>query len=147
MKKKVIAILVSAMMLATVLAGCGAAPAAPAAEPDAKEETTEVAEVKTDATEEAEEAEEAHEVERVGSIADDLIRTAGLDSEPEEIEPAEPVGDDEVSAKLAQMYSSSASEPAEEEKPAGEEKPAAPTSFNDMMNALFASNARVKNKK
>ena len=56
MKKKVIATLVSAMMLATVLAGCGAAtaaPAAPAAEPEAKEETTEVAEVKTDATEEA----------------------------------------------------------------------------------------------
>ena len=56
MKKKVIATLVSAMMLATVLAGCGAAtaaPAAPAAEPEAKEETTEVAEVKTDAAEEA----------------------------------------------------------------------------------------------
>ena len=53
MKKKVIATLVSAMMLATVLAGCGAAPSAPAAEPEAKEETTEGAEVKTDAAEEA----------------------------------------------------------------------------------------------
>ena len=55
MKKRVIATIVSAMMLATVLAGCGtaAAPAAPAAEPAAKEEATEVAEAPAAETEEA----------------------------------------------------------------------------------------------
>ena len=83
-----------------------------------------------------------------GFIAADLIKTVGLDGEVEEIEPAEEVSDDDLTQKLAEMYSAEeATEEKTEEAPAEEEKPEekpAPTSFNDMKSALDAIRARLK---
>ena len=99
-------------------------------------------------TEEVEEAEEPEKIEEVEDIAEDLIKTAGLDGEVEEIEPAEEVSDDDLTKKLAEMYSAEeATEEKTEEAPAEEEKPEekpAPTSFNDMKSALDAIRARLK---
>lgn len=53
MKKRFLATFVSAVMLATVLTGCGAATQAPAQETAAKEETAETTEVADTQTEEA----------------------------------------------------------------------------------------------
>ena len=82
------------------------------------------------------------------AIADDLIRSAGLDSEPEEIEPAEPINEDDLSARLAKMYAETEDEELpvvkrEEEAPEPEEKQA-PKSFTDMKSALDAIRARLK---
>lgn len=85
------------------------------------------------------------------AIADDLIRSAGLDSEPEEIEPAEPVDDSDLSARLAKMYADTADEELpvvkreeEEEEPAPAPEKHAPTTFTDMKSALDAIRARLK---
>lgn len=72
------------------------------------------------------------------AIADELIRSAGLFDEPEEIEPAAAVADEDVTAKLNDMI---ANEPAQE--PLAEE-PAAPASYTDMKSALDAIRARLK---
>ena len=77
------------------------------------------------------------------SFADELIRFAGLDSEPEEIEPADEVGDEDLTAKLNEMYSKD-EESESEPEPAPEEEKPAPTSFTDMKSALDAIRARLK---
>lgn len=86
--------------------------------------------------------------EKPSSFADELIRFAGLDSEPEQIEPAEDVHEDDITSKLAEMYGSDEEPEEKPEAPAEEEKPAeekhAPTSFNDMKSALDAIRARLK---
>ena len=68
--------------------------------------------------------------------------------EETEIEPAEEVSDDDLTKKLAEMYSAEeATEEKTEEAPAEEEQPEekpAPTSFNDMKSALDAIRARLK---
>ena len=104
-----------------------------------------------------EEADEAPEEENKEeeSIADQLIRFAGLDAPAEEIEPAEEVKDEDLTAKLNEMFAGDEAEPETEEAekaeepeaPTEEEKPAekpAPTSFNDMKSALDAIRARLK---
>ena len=104
--------------------------------------------IETEEVEEAEEPEAVEEPEEIEEIAADLIKTVGLDGEVEEIEPAEEVSDDDLTQKLAEMYSAEeATEEKTEEAPAEEEKPEekpAPTSFNDMKSALDAIRARLK---
>lgn len=89
-----------------------------------------------------------------GDLADELIRSAGLDGAVEEIEPAEQVSEEELSERLAKMYTDTdantaadADEPepasTQEEAPPQEEKPS-PTSFSDMKSALDAIRARLK---
>jgi len=140
----------------------------PVAEPEeniaaAEEESEELQEAESDAAEDepdtaAEDVEEDIEIipeseeepvaEENENIADYLIRSAGLDSEPEEIEPAQPVSEDDLSAKLSKMYAEQEDEEPlleekkEEPEPAPE-KPA-PKSFTDMKSALDAIRARLK---
>ncbi len=77
----------------------------------------------------------------VGDIAEDLIRSAGLTGEPEVIEPAEAIADEDVTAKLSDMI---AEEPEAEEEPIVIKEAPAPSTFNDMKSALDAIRARLK---
>ena len=96
--------------------------------------------------------EEEPEKKEESDIADDLIRSAGLDSEPEEIEPAAPIDENDLTARLAKMYAETEDEELpivnreEEEKEEAQPEPEkhAPTSFTDMKSALDAIRARLK---
>lgn len=135
------------------------------AEPEPVEEVVDEPAIEI-AEEPAEEPEEEEEIEVIPesepeveaepekddgeAIADDLIRSAGLDSEPEAIEPAEPINEEDLSARLAKMYAETEDEELPivnrdepEPEPEHEEKHA-PTSFTDMKSALDAIRARLK---
>ena len=110
---------------------------------EAVEETETVEE--TEAIEETETVEETETAEKTELNTADIIRTSGLDGEVEEIEPAEPVSDDELRERLSEMYKTdgnsedTSSDTDSEEDPPAEEKPAesaAPGSFDDIMNKL-----------
>lgn len=134
-------------------------PAAPEAEEQIPEEIpTEdiveepVEEIAEEPVEEIEDdAEEATEKEEASDIADDLIRSAGLDSEPEDIEPAAPIDESDLTARLAKMYAETEDEELpivnreeEKEEAQPETEKHAPTSFTDMKSALDAIRARLK---
>ena len=113
---------------------------------EASEETEEIEDEEVKEVDETDEEEQQFDSEESDDIAADLVRAAGLDGEVEQIEPAEDVSEEELTSKLAEMYSSE-DETESDEAPTGGEKPEekpAPTSFNDMKSALDAIRARLK---
>lgn len=108
----------------------------------AEEEVSVEAEAAAETPEAAEAADPTDQAQKSivvpDATADELIRSAGLFDEPEQIEPAAEVADEDVTAKLNDMI---ANQPAEE--PLAEEAPTQ-ANYTDMKSALDAIRARLK---